>query len=142
MILDKTLELSLAQAVTATALATNVIDIGSARNIGVGEDTFLFIKVGAAAAAVGAATVNFQLQTSANSDLSSPTTLLDSGAIAKTALTANAVLKFKLPPADYKRYVGLNYLVGTGPLTAGDFSAWICNDVQDNTQYASGFAVQ
>ena len=41
MILDQSLQLSLTQAVTATALSTNVIDIGSARNIGAGEDLFL-----------------------------------------------------------------------------------------------------
>lgn len=141
MIFDKTLELSLAQAVTATAVSTNVIDIGSARNIGVGEDLFLYIKVDTAATAAGAATVNFQLQADDNSGMASPATILDSGAIGKAALTAGAVIKYKLPSGAYERYLALNYLVTTGPLTAGAFSAWVCSDVQDNNQYASGFTV-
>jgi hypothetical protein len=141
MILDKTLELSLAQAVTATAVSTNVVDIGSARNIGTGEDLFLYIKVDVATQAAGAATVNFQLQVDDNSGMSSPATLLDSGAIAKASLTAGAVFKYKLPTGAFERYLALNYLVTTGPLTVGAFSAWIASDVQDNTQYPSGFAI-
>jgi len=32
----------------------------------------------------------------------------------------------------------VNYLIGTGPLTAGRFWAGLVKDVQDNTKYASG----
>lgn len=142
MLLDKSLELSSAQAVTSTAMSTNVIDLGSARNIG-NTELYLFIKVGAAVTAAGAATVNFQLQTDDNSAMSSAATLFDSGAIGKASLTANTVLRYRLPvSANYERYLGLNYTVSTGPLTAGDFSAWISDSVQENTTYASGFAVQ
>ena len=141
MILDKSLELSLAQAVTATALSTNVIDIAAARNIGAGEDLFLYIRVGAAAAASGAATVNFQVQTDSSSAMGTATTVLDSGAIPKASLGANSALKFKLPSAAFKQYLALNYLVAAGPLTAGDFSAWIATDVQDNATYAGGYTV-
>ncbi|GFE61930.1 Bbp16 family capsid cement protein [Geobacter sp. AOG2] len=141
MILDKTLELSLAQAVTATALSTNVIDMASARNIGGGEGLFLYIRVGAAAAAAGAATVNFQLQTDSSPAMGAAVTVLDSGAIPKAALAANTALKFRLPSAAFKQFLALNYQVATGPLTAGDFSAWICSDVPDNTQYSGGYVV-
>jgi len=141
MILDKTLELSLAQAVTATALSTNVIDMASARNIGAGEDLFLYIRVGAAATAAGAATVSFQLQTDSSPAMGTAVTVLDSGAIAKASLGANTALKFRLPSSAFKQYLALNYLIATGPLTAGDFSAWICSDVPDNAQYPGGYVV-
>jgi len=141
MILDKTLELSLAQAVTATAPSTNVIDIAAARNIGAGEDLFLYIRVGAAATAAGAATVSFQVQTDSSPAMGTAVTVLDSGAIPKASLGSNTALKFKLPSAAFKQYLALNYLVATGPLTAGDFSAWIATDVQDNATYAGGFTV-
>lgn len=141
MILDKSLELSLAQAVTTTALSVNVIDIAAARNIGAGEDLFLYIRVGAAAQAAGAATVNFQLQTDSNSAMGTAVTVLDSGAIPKASLGGNSVLKFRLPSTAFRQYLALNYLVATGPLTAGDFSAWICSDAPDTTTYASGFVV-
>lgn len=144
MILDSTLEMSLAQAFTAqgTAVGTNIIDLGQARNIGVGEDLFLYIRVNTTVTSAGSATVDFQLQTSANNDLSSATVLASTGAQAKTALTAGTVLKLKLPPSSaYKQYLGVAYVVATADLTAGKFDAWIAKDVQDSTQYGSGFTV-
>ena len=44
MILDTQLEFSDAQAVTATAVSTNVVDLSSVRDIGVGEE--LYIRIG------------------------------------------------------------------------------------------------
>ena len=68
MLTDALLQLSSAQAVTTTAVSTNTIDLGTARDIGTGEDLYAVITVDEAATASGSATVNFQVNTSAHRD--------------------------------------------------------------------------
>ena len=92
MILDKLLMFSEAQAVTASAASTDVIDLapidGTRRDIGVGEPLEFWANVNTTATAAGAATVNVQLQTSP--DNSTWTTLYDSGTLALTGAAAPA----------------------------------------------------
>lgn len=138
MILDKLLMFSEAQAVTASAASTDVIDLGpidgTRRDIGVGEPLEFWANVNTTAAAAGAATVNIQLQTSA--DNSTWVTLLDSGSLALAALTAGKrVISAKVPQGVLK-YLRVNYVVGTGPLTAGAFTSGINLDVDANTFYS------
>ena len=52
-------------------------------------------------------------------------TLFDSGSIAKTALTAGVKIVQTGLPMGGLGYYRVNYVVGTGPLTAGSFSAWV-----------------
>jgi hypothetical protein len=55
-------------------------------------------------------------------------------AIGKAALVAGA--QFVIPmPTRHRRYVRVNYTVGTGPLTAGKFSAQVVAGIQQNTAY-------
>lgn len=150
MILDANLRVSAAQAVTATAVSTNTIDLSVARDIGAGEDLSVFISVDEAATAAGAATVDFQVITSAAAALSSPTIIGSSSPIAKTELTlGRKPIEIKIPRAALlaqplgQRYLGLQYTVATGPLTAGKFTADIGVDFTDGgtKAYASGFSV-
>lgn len=149
MITDALLQLSSAQAVTASAVSTNTIDLGTARDLGQGEDLYALFTVDVAAAAAGAATVQFQIISSANANLSSPNVLSSTDAIPKTDLTAgrkpiaiplsSAVLN-SLPIG--QRYLGVQYVVGTGPLTAGSFTAAISDtDPGVGKNYPSGFSV-
>ena len=46
-----------------------------------------------------------------------------------------------LIPRGGRRYLRVNYTVGTGPLTAGTFWAGLVKDVQDTATYASGFVI-
>lgn len=142
MLLDKNLEFSNSQAVTTTAVTTNDIDLGplatgnAQRDIGAGEELYLNVIVTEAATASGAATVNFQLLTDDNSGFSTAVVAFDSGAIGKAALTLGTVLSFKLPAANWERYVRGNYVVATGPLTAGKFSTYISHAGVDRRSYA------
>jgi len=144
MITDAYLQLSSAQAVTASAVSTNTIDLGVARDIGTGEDLEVHISVDVAATAAGAATVNFQVITSASANLSTPTILGQTDAIPKTSLTVGARFVLPIPPSigsNGQRYFGVQYTVATGPLTAGSFTATVVKDVEDRKTYASGFSV-
>lgn len=140
MILDALNQFSIAQAVTVTALSQNAIDLSSVRDIG--ADLEVAITVAESAAASGAATVTIQFVSSASSDLSSATVLSQSGAIGKSELMAGRrPISLKVPrgrllaaPLGH-RFVGLQYVVGTGPLTAGQFNAALVDSVQG---YQSG----
>lgn len=133
------------QVVTATAASTDVLDLGplthgnTRRDIGAGEPLYLVIAVLASATAAGAATVNFQLQTS--DDNSAWFTLYDSGATALADMAAGKRPVAVALPRGVRRYLRVNYSVGTGPLTAGTFWAGLVKDIQDNATYASGFVI-
>ena len=117
-ILDNELTFSNAQAVTATAVSTNVVDLGVDRDIGVGEPVYFAVQVGTGFA--GLTSLNVALQTSA--DNSTWTDLATSGAIPVASLTAGAQPVRMVVPSSTKRYLRVNYTVaGTG--TAGTVTA-------------------
>lgn len=133
MIIDRFLQVSDDQAVTATAVSTDVIDFGQANpNSGNNYPTYLVVTVGEAATAAGDATVTVQLQDSA--DNSTFAVVAATAAIGKASLGAGA--QFVVPmPVQHRRYVRVNYVVATGPLTAGKFSAQIVAGYQFNPAY-------
>lgn len=149
MITDALLLLASAQAVTASAVSTNTIDLGTARDVGSGEPIYAVITVDQTVTAAGAATVNFQVIGSAAANLGSPTVLVQTDAIGKAELTAGRrAIVLEIPPSVLaaqpigQRYLGVNFLVGTGPLTAGQFTVNLVRDVQDaGKYYPSGFTV-
>lgn len=149
MFTDALLQLSSAQAVTATAVSTNTLDLGVARDLGDGKGLYVVISVDEAATAAGAATVDFQVITSAAAALTSPTVIGATSPIGKAELTlGRKPIVIPIPSANLlahpvgQRYFGLQYTVATGPLTAGKFSATITGSpVSVSKFYASGFTV-
>jgi hypothetical protein len=94
-------------------------------------------------AAAGAATVNFKLETDDAEDFSASVLLAFSGAIAKASLVAGFDAWRLALPIGAKRYGRLYYEVGTGPLTAGKFTAALVKDLDAWRAYrpsARGFA--
>jgi len=131
MIIDKNLQVSNAQAVTVTAPSTDVIDFGQATpDIGMDDMSNMVITTSEAAAAVGAATVTFSVQDSADNVTFADVVV--TAAIPKATLVAG--YQHIIPmPYTLRRYCRVNYTVATGPLTAGKFSAQIVTGVQQNT---------
>lgn len=141
MIIDSQLEFSNAQAVTATAISTNVYDqrvtANLLRDIGAGDDLYIAITCQEAALAAGAATVTFSLESDDNAGLSSATVHFATAAIGKAALVVGMnPIYIKLPVGSYERFLGVRYTVGTGPLTAGKFTAQLVTDIQNARIYA------
>ena len=137
---DKLATYSQDQAVTATAVSTNVYDAGAAnRDIGNGEPLELVVVVGEAAVSGGSSTLVITLQDSA--DNSSFADVLSSPSIPKASITLGAELfKTKLP-VGLRRYTRLNYTVGTADLTAGKFTAFLTPVRQANRAMPSGFSI-
>ena len=130
MFIDKTLQVSNEQAVTATAASTDVIDFGQANpDVGMTDQCSMVITTDEAAAAAGAATVTFSVQDSA--DNSTFADVAVTAAIGKATLVAG--YQHVIPmPTKLRRYCRVYYTVGTGPLTAGKFSAQVVTGVQQN----------
>lgn len=129
MILDQLLYFSDNQQVLADAIS-NVIDRGSNAPVlanyspGFAGDLFLVVQTGTAFA--GATSLEIRLVSDSTADLAtSPTVHVSTGAIPAAQLTANKVVAIlPIPPADYERYIGLQYdITGTG--TAGTVRAFL-----------------
>ena len=154
MILDKFLEFSDAQAVTSTAISTNVVDLAplgngvgtnTVRDIGSGEDVYLIVRTIEAATDSGSdATLTVTLESDSTENLAtSPTVHFSTGALAFAAFSpAGAeVAKIKLPAGDYERYLGVRFTVASGPLTGGKFDAFLVKDAQSYRPYAVGSTI-
>lgn len=129
MLLDQQALFSAAQAITATAASTNVIDTGSNKDVGKYGDIPLLIQVVEGFNNLTSLTVT--VQTDDNSAFSSAADVLS-----MTIPLASLVLGYKSPvitlPMKMERYIRLIYTVtGTAP-TTGKVTAGITGGVQTN----------
>lgn len=135
------------QAITATAISENVIDLGApgtpyggvaALNDDVGKGTAIPVLVQVTTALSNAAddgTVTFTIECDSTADLATaPVVLYSSGAIAEADLVAGYQLPVQvLPNKCTARYLGVRYTVGgTGNLNAGAVTAGITMGNQTN----------
>lgn len=145
MIVDKNTQLmtSIAAIRAAATYVSDSLDLGVARNIGVGEE--LFVEWNVEVAFAGGTSVQAQLITSVNSDLSSPTVISSGPVDLEAALVVGFREKLPIPTTQLmgsgKRYFGIQF-IGVGTHTAGTVSARIMNDSVDTANYASGFTVK
>lgn len=153
MYIDKQAEFSDAQAVTSTAISTNVIDLyagtganavnNTLRDIGTGQGVYLVVLTQTAATDVSSdATLTVSLESDSVVGLDSSATLhFSTGAMAFSAFSpAGSVLAaVRLPAGAYERYLGVRYTVANGPLTAGAFDAFLTTDVNAYRAYAKNY---
>ena len=127
-IIDRFLQVSVAQAITVTAPSTDVIDAGATKSASIGRDIGsgepLYLEVSVASTMTGAGTLTIALQDSA--DNSSFADVLALPAIAVAALTAGKTYYLPLP-AGMRRYIRANYTITGGPFTGGTLNAQIVN---------------
>lgn len=143
MLIDTQQEFSVAQAVTATGdtASTNVYDTGAARDVGIGEEIYAFVRTDAAFTSAGAGTLQVKLQDSAdNSTFADVQTL--TAVLALAALTADTVIARVRLPIGLRRYLRLAYTVGTAAMTAGTVDAFLATNVQAYQFGSSGFSVE
>lgn len=161
MYVDTQLELSDAQAITATAISTNVIDTSttgaaaatlgtytttnSTQDLGQTNQDIYLVVVATSAAAGGdsAKTLTITLESDTAAALNSANVVhFSTGAITGANITAGARLATVcLPHALYKRYVGLRYTVSAS-FTAFTVDAFLTTDPAGVPRtYATGFQV-
>lgn len=145
MITDALLRVSEDQAVTASAVSTNTIDLGVARDMGEGRDLYMVFTVTTTFATLTSLT--FQIVTDDNASLSSPKVIAATGAVtlAGGGLAAGQQHVLRIPPeiaGKGEQYLGAQYTVGGSNATAGKVTTDIVLDIQDGRKaYASGFTV-
>lgn len=129
MIIDKFLQLSDKQTVSATAPSTHEVDFGQPTpNLGLSSQP-LYVVVTVAEAATGAGKINFALQHSATSGTGYADVL--NGVVPAADLKAGAQVVLPMP-VNHKRFVRLNYTVD-GAVGSGKFSTQIVAGLQANT---------
>jgi len=138
MILDAQNLFSDAQAVTAAAASTNSINLGANRDIGTGEDLYVFVSVDVA---MTDADSNSTLTVALEGD--STTTFTPDGTqdlFTIPALSAaGSVFYAKLNPGSAPlqyQYIQLKYTPNNGNLSTGSFTAGIVKDIQKFKAYA------
>lgn len=122
MRLDAQNEFSDAQAVTATALSTNVIDLGQAQpKIMGGEDLYVEVKVGTAFA--GGTSIRAVLWTDDTTTATSGADIISGDVVLTAAASAGAsLLRVNLKGLPLQRYIVLQYVV-VGTMSAGTIDA-------------------
>lgn len=162
MFLDKNLEFSDAQAVTASAISSNVYDLFSVKlggaaaadispnaRIDIGEgtdDLWLVVSTAVAITDTGSdATLTITLESADDAGLTTNAIVhaaTSALAFATYSPAGTQVWAIKLPPGLYRRYLGLRYTVGAGPFLTGAIDAFMTPSLQLNRPYKSGFTVQ
>lgn len=142
MILDAQTLFSDAQAITAAAASTNYIDLGVARDIGVGEDIYVVIQVDVAFTDGSSdSTLAVTIESDDNTSFSSATTVQTVGTFAAlSAIGSKLVAKvqsFTTP----ERYLRLYYTPANGNLTTGSVTAFFCNGVDNIRTYADAITI-
>lgn len=139
------------QAITATAISTNVIDTRAGSKVGgptladlgtTGLPVYLIVQVGQAFNTLTSLTITLESDSTAN--LATSATLHASlGAIPLASLTAGAVLaRIPLPVgATYERYLGMRYTVTGANPTQGTVFAFLAFEPGLNVAYPGGFTV-
>ena len=142
MITDSLLRVSEDQAVNTTAVSTNTVDVGVARDIG--EGTTLYMNFALTEAFANGTSVTFEVITSASANLGSPTVIGSSAAIVTASLTLGKNIVVRLNPdiaGKGQRYLGARYTV-VGTMNAGKVTADVVETIGDGQKYyASGFTV-
>lgn len=154
MYVDSQLEFSNAQALTSTAISTNVVDLrpttsGQTLNLqqndGAGEDVYLVVQTQTLITDSGSdATLAVTLESADDAGLTTNARVHASSgtlAFASYNTVGSKIMVLKLPQQiDYRRYLGLRFTIASGPFTAGAVDAFLTKDVQMVKSYAKGYS--
>lgn len=122
MIIDKRLQVSSQQAITGTdaVRSTDVIDLGSDRDIGPGQPLWLVVIARTGLGGTGGPTIKWSLQTDDSADFGSPTTLIEQPALAAAAFVSGTIFVLPLTMAN-ERFLSVLYtMTGTSPTATID----------------------
>jgi hypothetical protein len=139
---DALLTYSSAQAITATADSTNVVDHSAIRNLGVGEPIYLRVACVVAMTDSGSdSTVTVALETDSVEAMSGATTQRTLDVFAALSAAGEERI-IRMDPGDLnEQYSQLVYTVANGNLTTGSFDAHLLLTPQQWTAYADNITI-
>lgn len=134
--LDSGLEFDVKAEHLTTGASTNVVDLGAARDLGVGEPIMLVVDVTTAMTDSGNdSTMTVTVETDSVEAFSSPATTQTVGTFAASSAIGTS-LKIKLSPGTInEQYARIKYTVANGNLTTGNFSAYLTLDKYSGPGY-------
>jgi hypothetical protein len=156
MLLDAQHQFSDAQSLSATAVATNVIDLLADRSIGTGEPMCVLFQVDVAAdQGTGDETYTFEVEYASNAAQSTGRQLVGRRVFqagTPTApnqdadlLVAGFIFYIPIPPtqlSESERFIGVRYtLAGTTPTLTVTAFLQPQNMIQESSQYADGLTI-
>lgn len=156
MMIDKQHQFSSAQALTATALATNVYDLTADRSIGNGTPMgILFTCTVAADQTTGDEDYTFDIEYASDSGITTARKLIgrrifESGTPTAPAMDADLLVAgfqfcIPIPPtalSESERYLGVRYtLAGTTPTITMTANMMPLADMDQRVFFASGFTI-
>lgn len=125
MYVDRNLLVSDEQALTVSAPSTYSIDLGAAKAIWRGRPAYMVIIIDTAVATM--TSINFLVVTDTEETLSTPTTQIETGAIAAASLTTNRapiIIPLASAIGTQEQFLGMYYtVVTTGTCTVTAFVA-------------------
>ena len=134
-----------AQAIAATAISSNVIDLRNATSPALADEGHnekgIWLVVQAIQGFNTLTSLTVTLESDSAPGMATAPVVHFSKTIALAGLTAGANLaRVLLPSDDYKRYLGVRYTVTGANPTLGSVFAFITEDTQRNIQYPSGLS--
>lgn len=126
------------QAITTTAVSTDVIDLTQSRDIGIGTEIDIWAQVVTAFA--GGTSIQVQVQTATDVAFTTPIVLASGPTVALASLVAGADIARMSLPTGILRALRLNFVV-VGTMTAGTLVAGLVLDRQANVPYPRNYAV-
>ena len=130
MILDSQFEFSDDQAITGSATSTNIIDLGTDRDMSAGEPVALNIQV--TEDFDNLTSLEVQVQEDTSDSFSSPTVIAKTEDAPLADLKAGYVFNVRYLPSNSEQYLRLNYVVtGSNPAN-GKITAGVANAHQTN----------
>ena len=126
---DKLTEYSNEQAITATAISTNILDHGPG-DVGPGQPIEVVVKVIEAFNTLTSLTI--ALETDGVEAFSSSEIIQQTKAVLLAELVAGYEFRFSILPAHLERYTALRYTVGGTDPTEGSITARLALDRQAN----------
>jgi len=142
MFLDAHNQYSDAQALTAAAASTNIIDHGVARSMGTGKPLYIVLVVDVALTDAGSdSTVAVTLETDDNESFTSATSVQALFTVAATAAIGTRYYATLAPGILDEQYSRLYFTPANGNLTTGSVTAAIVTNIEDFTHYPKGYTI-
>jgi len=144
MITDALLQVASSQAVTASAVSEDSVDLGVARDIGAGKTLYMVFTCEVAATSAGAPNIEFEAIVASDAALTTGIKSVGtSGIFLKAAIVIGKQVVVAINPELLgvgARYLGARFNASVD-LTAGTFTVDIVESISDIKSYASGFTV-
>lgn len=132
-----------AQAVTAAAASTNLIDLGATRReIGTGQDVYCVVSCDIAMTDGSSdSTLAVVLQSDDASTFGSATDRQTIGTFPATSAAGTRFIVKVQPEILTERYIRLYYTPASGNLSTGSFTAFLTTDADTFRAYPDGFTI-